>query len=84
MSREWSSARESMGVRVDDAKDGGSAHAKAHHVEHHHVAQKFGNSFTRSTKWPAYVFSTTTTGRVAAETQAHPLNLTVGGQLEGH
>jgi len=73
-----------MGVRVDDAKDGRSTHTKAQHVEHHHVTQKFGNSFTRGTKRPTYVFSTTTTGRIAAETQAHPLNLIVRGELESH
>ena len=41
---ERSLVREGMRIRVNDTEDTGSTLSKSHHIEHHHVSQKFTNS----------------------------------------
>jgi len=67
---------EGMGVRVDKSKYSRGTSAKSHHIEHHHMSQKFTNSWTRCTKRATCVFATAAASWISTtETKSHPLGL---------
>jgi len=65
-----------VGIRVDQSEHPGGSLSKSHHVKHHHVSQKFTNSWARCTKWATRVLATAATSWISTpETKSHPLHL---------